>query len=182
MVVKPGDSVAIQFTTQNPSTGALANADSTPTGVLVRNGTNTGESVAVANIATGIYSATVTIPAGYVAGDEVQIRIAATVNGVAGGGVIWQATLDTTRVSEVAGATGSGAISYPIEVEDQAGNPIDGVEVWVTTDSAGNNVVAGTLTTDALGIVTFMLDSGSYYLWRQHGNYNFSNPYAFTVS
>lgn len=77
---------------------------------------------------------------------------------------------------------GSGAVSYPITVNNESSNPIDGVEVWITTDSAGTNVVAGTLSTDASGIVTFMLDAGSYYVWRQKSGYNFTNPVAITVT
>lgn len=77
---------------------------------------------------------------------------------------------------------GSGAVSYPITVNNESSNPIDGVEVWITTDSAGTNVVAGTLSTDASGIVTFMLDAGSYYVWRQKSGYNFANPVAITVT
>jgi hypothetical protein len=181
-VVKPGDLVAIQFTTINPSTGAATDADSAPTGTLIRNGANTAEAVTIANITTGVYSATVTVPSGYVAGDEIQIRVAATVNSVAGQGVVWQTTLDTTRVSEVAGAVGSGAVSTTIEILDSSNNPIDGVEVWITTDSAGSNVVAGTLVTDAFGYATFMLDVGAYYRWAQKAGYNFTNPAAFSVS
>lgn len=181
-VVKPGDTVTVQFTTTNPSTGAAQNADSTPSGVFVRNGVDTAETVTVTNITTGVYSASVVVPAAYVAGDEVQIRIAATVNSVAGQGVVWGTTLDTTRVSEVAGATGTGAISTTVTAQDGSGNPIDGVEVWITTDSAGANVVAGTLVTDAFGNATFMLDAGTYYRWLQKAGYNFTNPSTLVVT
>lgn len=85
-------------------------------------------------------------------------------------------------IAGIGGLAGSGAISFPITVQDEDSNPIDGVEVWVTTDSAGTNVVAGTLSTDASGIVTFMLDAGSYYVWRQKSGYNFTNPVAITVT
>lgn len=79
-------------------------------------------------------------------------------------------------------AVGNGAISFPVTVNDEDSNPIDGVEVWITTDSGGTNVVAGTLSTDALGVATFMLDAGDYYVWRQQSGYNFTNPVAITVS
>ena len=81
-----------------------------------------------------------------------------------------------------ASLAGSGAISFPVTINDEDSNPIDGVEVWITTDSAGSNVIAGTLSTDALGLVTFMLDAGDYYVWRQASGYNFTNPVAITVS
>lgn len=107
MLVKPSDTVSVQFTTQNPTTGAAANADSLPTGVLVRNGDDTAESVSVSNIATGVYKASVTLPADYAAGDEVQLRISATVAAVAGKAVIWSAEVDTARESETYARIGS---------------------------------------------------------------------------
>lgn len=80
------------------------------------------------------------------------------------------------------GVAGPGAISWPITVNDNVGNPIDNVGVWVSTDISGNNVIAGTLYTNASGIVTFMLDAGDYYHWREKGGWNFTNPESFTVS
>jgi hypothetical protein len=76
---------------------------------------------------------------------------------------------------------GAGAITYTFTVDDGV-LPIDGVEVWASTDIGGTNVVAGTKTTDALGQVVFMLDAGTYYAWIQRAGYNFTNPTAFTVS
>lgn len=75
---------------------------------------------------------------------------------------------------------GSGAILYTYTVTS-LGNPVDGVEVWVTTDEAGDNVVAGTLITDAFGVVEFMLDEGDYFVWSQKAGYNFTNPDPVTV-
>lgn len=78
--------------------------------------------------------------------------------------------------------TGSGSISHTITVCDNSGNPLDGVAVWITTDSAGTNIVAGTSYTDTFGNVVFMLDAGAYYGWQQLAGYNFTNPTSFTVS
>jgi len=78
--------------------------------------------------------------------------------------------------------SGSGSISKTLTVTDIDSNPLDGVAVWISTDSAGLNVVAGTRYTDALGKVTFMLDAGTYYAWQQRTSYNFTNPTSFTVS
>jgi hypothetical protein len=55
------------------------------------------------------------------------------------------------------------------------------VDVWITTDEAGENIVARSYT-DASGQVTFMLDAGDYYLWKQLGGYTFTNPEEITVS
>jgi hypothetical protein len=79
--------------------------------------------------------------------------------------------------------TGAGAINYEHSVTDDEDAPLDGVEVWVTTDEVGTNVVAGTKSTDALGKVTFMLDAGTYYFWHQLSGYDFpTDPVEETVS
>jgi hypothetical protein len=78
------------------------------------------------------------------------------------------------------GASGSGSISWPITIDDGL-SPLDGVDVWVSTDSAGTNVVARGYT-NTLGVVTFLLDAGAYYLWKQLSGYTFINPEGITVS
>jgi hypothetical protein len=78
------------------------------------------------------------------------------------------------------GAGGAGATEWDITIL-VSGSPVDGVEVWVTTDAAGTNMVASGVT-DALGVVTFFLDPGTYYAWKQLAGYNFTNPESFTVT
>ena len=76
---------------------------------------------------------------------------------------------------------GSGAITFTLTVNDGS-NPIEGVSVWITTDSEGSNVVAGASPTNSLGQVTFSLDAGTYYQFNQLGGYSFNNPTTITVS
>src|SRR6185369_9612858 len=86
---KPGDTFWVQFVTQRADTGAATNGDSTPTGTVTKNGTDDDAvSVTVTNIDTGRYKATFAIPATYVPGDIVELSIAATVNGIAGKGIV----------------------------------------------------------------------------------------------
>lgn len=75
---------------------------------------------------------------------------------------------------------GPGAAEYEITINDDNGNPLDGVRVWITTDAAGNNVIFNGVT-DTLGKVTPMLDAGSYYAWKQLAGYTFTNPESFTA-
>ncbi len=75
---------------------------------------------------------------------------------------------------------GMGAIAKTVTIT-VSGLPRDGVEVWITTDSAGVNVVASG-TTDALGEVDFMLDAGTYYVWKQLSGVDFTNPETMVVS
>ncbi|HUX02783.1 MAG TPA: hypothetical protein VMY35_17615, partial [Phycisphaerae bacterium] len=85
-------------------------------------------------------------------------------------------------ISGIGGATGSGAVEdtltfYYDVAETQ---PIDGAEVWITNDVAGvdgGSVIAGTLVTDSSGIVTFALDTGTYWVHLQKGGYNFTTTY-----
>ena len=46
--------------------------------------------------------------------------------------------------------------------------PVADAQVWVTTDSSGNSIVAGPFSTDSNGEVLFLLDAGVvYYMWSQ---------------
>jgi hypothetical protein len=65
--------------------------------------------------------------------------------------------------------------------------PIEGVDVWISTDAAGaNQVWFGR--TDAFGVARSlggdlpMLDAGTYYFWSQKGGYSFANPDTEVVS
>jgi hypothetical protein len=76
-------------------------------------------------------------------------------------------------IALVGGSAGAGAESVTITWTDGSGNPVADGDVWITTDAAGSNVVAGTLQTNTSGQATFMLDAGeTYYLFAQHSGYN----------
>jgi hypothetical protein len=82
MSVKSGQAITVLFSTANASTGAAADASSTPTGTLYVNGTANGATVTVTNITTGLYKAALTLPS-LTAGDVVSLRVTATVATVA---------------------------------------------------------------------------------------------------
>lgn len=70
-----------------------------------------------------------------------------------------------------------GAVSYTYTVTSSLdSSPLEGVEIWITTDSSGNNVVWYGVT-DASGIARDeagdlpLLDPGSYYFWKQLSGY-----------
>ena len=100
MTVKSGQAVTVLFATSHPTTGAATNGDALPTGTLYVNGTSNAAVVTVTNITTGVYKAALTLPS-LTAGDVVSLRIAATVNAIAGEGVVWQEVADTERVSDL---------------------------------------------------------------------------------
>jgi len=86
--------------------------------------------------------------------------------------------LQTTLLAQ--NPIGPGSVSQDILIEVD-GLPISGVEVYITSDITGTVVIAGTLLTDATGIVTFQLDPGDYYSWKNKAGYNFTNPQLITV-
>jgi len=93
------------------------------------------------------------------------------------------ATSTRLASSAYAPATGSGSSTYVVTILQPDGlTAIEGCAVWISTDSAGATVVAGTLYTSAAGVATFTIDPGAYYLWRQLGGWNFTNPTAITVT
>ncbi len=266
MTVKTGQLIVGQFVTRDAD-GYLKNADALPVGTLIVDGANNGAVVTIANVSTGVYSRSVTLPA-LTAGQTVQVRIAYTVDTVTSGGVVWQDMADTKLTSDLvdpavatiqsglalqasvddlegrltstragyldnlsagavatasalvthdgkldtvhtdidailadtgtdgvvlkaaglatdavteiaAGVRGTGSSTHVVTVTDGT-NPLDGVAVVISTDTAGSNKVASG-TTGTLGTVTFYLDPGTYYAWMQLSGYNFSNPGTVTV-
>jgi hypothetical protein len=77
---------------------------------------------------------------------------------------------------------GAGAIQTTVTITNsQTSQPIAGAAVWVTTDSGGTNVVAGSLNTNAQGVVTFFLNHGTYCVWCADPGFSANNPTAITV-
>jgi len=161
--VKTGQSVTAVFSTASPTTGAATSADSTPTGTLYVNGTADAASVTVTNITTGRYKAAVTLPT-LAAGDVVDIWIAATVGGVAGGGVVWSAVGDTKRLSDTLSAdvvqiSGDSAAADNLEAAaDGSGYNLGGGSVVAASvTGAVGSVAAGGIT--AASIATGAVDA-----------------------
>ena len=84
MIYTLSETIYVGFTT-NSAAGAAANADALPTAQLVRNGAVDGAvSVTVTNLSTGAYMASFVVPSGYVALDDLQLLVSATIGGVVG--------------------------------------------------------------------------------------------------
>jgi hypothetical protein len=81
------------------------------------------------------------------------------------------------------GLAGAGATLETIHIETAAHAPIPNAGVWLSTDSAGADVIAGTLYTDDAGDVAFMVDIGvSYYVWCDSPRANVTNPTLWAVT
>lgn len=125
---------------------------------------------------TGFYAQTLACtPAnGFEAGKNYNIYITATVGGVTGG---------ITYAFNIASFPKAGATEYLYTVINSATlAPIDGVQVWITTDIAGANVVWSGVT-DIFGVARDTvnnekpwLNTGVFYFWRQLAGYSFANP------
>jgi hypothetical protein len=82
------------------------------------------------------------------------------------------------------GGIGAGSIEFFYYLYTNAlaqTGPIANVNVWVTTDIEGQNIVASSRTND-FGKVTFFLDVGTYYFWRKKSGFDFTNPDTEVVS
>lgn len=78
-------------------------------------------------------------------------------------------------------AAGAGAITWTHTVTNSVNDlPIADTDVWFTSDSAGNDVLASGRTNQN-GAVTVYLDAGTVYVWRQKSGFNFTNPVTETV-
>ena len=101
------------------------------------------------------------------------------------------AVLASFSIENRTGSPQAGAleITYTVKVDDEdTGDPLEGVDVWITTDVEGTNVIWRGVT-DASGILVETagdskpwLDAGTYYFWRQKSGYSFSNPDTETFS
>jgi len=87
-----------------------------------------------------------------------------------------------SAIGAISAPVGHGGSAYTITVTTPTGGTIPNVRVWVTSDPAGEHVIAGTLTTGDNGQVQFMLPTGTAYVWRELAGYTFTNPQPITVS
>ncbi len=81
------------------------------------------------------------------------------------------------KISAISGnSPGSGATEFTYTLLTDPGNdPITDADVWVTSDAPGTTVIASGRT-NQYGVITFYLDPGTVYIWRQKSGYNFTNP------
>lgn len=71
---------------------------------------------------------------------------------------------------------GSGSVNYIYTLTDaETGVPIPGADIRVSTDIAGTIIIASSAT-NTYGEVTFLLDPGTYYFWREKTGWTFTNP------
>lgn len=177
------DNLTFSITTHDPDTGVLTDADSNPTYRIYEDETatpiltGTMAKLDDANT-TGFYTELIAVTAanGFEVGKSYTIYVEATVDADTGG-ISYAFTVRITSIIFPA-----GAVNFTYTITDSAtGLPLDSVEVWVSTDINGTNVIwKGT--TDAFGVARDVnenipaLDVGVHYFWRQRPGYTFSDP------
>ena len=170
-----GNNLTFSICTHDPDTGILTDADNAPayrvyedeTATAILTGTMT---VLDTGNTTGFYTELIacTTANGFEVGKSYTIYIEATVDSDKGG-IAYSFTIPATAAS-----AGANTWTYTL-TNSSTGLPIDGAEVWVTTDILGANIVASG-TTNAYGVCTFMLDTGTVYVWSKKSGYTFINP------
>lgn len=183
-----GDNLVFSVTTHDPDTGVLTDADALPTWRLYED--ETAVPILNGNMAfldaintTGFYTELIACTAanGFEARRSYTIYIEATVGGDTGG-----ICYGFRCLADLPFATGT---EFTYTVTDSAtGNPVDGVEVWISTDLAGANIIWYGVT-DAFGVARDVhgllptLDPGTYYFWKQLAGYiDDDNPDVENVS
>ena len=171
-----GDDIYIPFNTFNSDGASVTCSNLTATDVFIH---KDGDSDTPRNNASGI---TVSIDFGGVAGNHL-VKIETDDETVAGffvNGSNYQVRLEEITVDgqelnvivasfNLKSAKNHGANAFPYylyEDEDEETDPIADCYVWITSDIAGTNVLDDGYT-DVAGLVTFYLDSGTYYVWRK---------------
>jgi hypothetical protein len=91
----------------------------------------------------------------------------------------------TDVLANAALTAGNGSVLYiPNRATDPLGNPLDGVDTLVTTSLTDPTIGRqARATTNPFGLIDpgFMLDPGTYAVWRQRGGDAFDNPEIITV-
>ncbi len=78
---------------------------------------------------------------------------------------------------------GSGASEITVTVTDASANPVGGAIVYLTSDLAGQTIVAGPVFTTAAGLTpTLSVDTGTVYRWASADGFTFTNPQSLTVT
>jgi len=144
MIFILGEAAYVSFTT-NDSTGAAINADSLPTAVLVRNGAVDGAvTVAVANLSTGAYVASFTVPGGYSVGDDLEVLISATVDSIAAKLFKGHGKVDSTTASRAVAGDAMTLADDAITSAKVASSAVAEIQSGLSTlDAAGVRTAVG---------------------------------------
>lgn len=155
------------FVTRDPFSGVLANAVTTPTLTIYRNGTSEGGITStIASLSTGLYKYSYTVDSGWTADDVVNDVISATVAGLAGIAV-YSYTIDATITSRLDSSSYQSPDNASIASISLAVEDIDSTINSITTGSFASSdslpalrAAIDALTPSAQGDVAVNHDTG----------------------
>jgi hypothetical protein len=178
------DFKATGFSTFNAGSDTVTLTAATHTGAVIPTVTDVTNGLTPGNVTVGGYTAAALLELLQTDTGETSASAGSVAKLAQGASGLDSATVTTACETAIdnkgLSGNGIGAETVTITIDDGS-DPLDGAEVWVTTDSIGTNRVASGIS-NASGQVTFMLDTGSYYVWKQLAGYNFTNPSALTVT
>ena len=179
-IYKAGQTYYTEFTTHNEANN-LTNADALPTAAAYKNGIlDAGFVLTVANISTGLYSITGTVPVGYADDDRVSIFVTCAISGATKGGIVDQITVVSSDLSDIEAfmqalrlLSGSHAVTVQF-YRTATTTPIPDVaaDVYDSTETAKLN---GTQLKSAVnGQISFNRDNGTYKVRAMLAGFNFT--------
>jgi hypothetical protein len=123
---------------------------------------------------TGFYAESVacTTANGYEAAKSYNIYITYT---VAGGGSTNGEVISFKVYAADTNIAGAGDYAVTLTIRTTGGTAISGVSVWLNTASDRSSAVAGPMTTDDAGLVTFNLSYTAYNIYCHLAGYTFAN-------
>lgn len=156
-------------------TGLTVTASVYLLGVLKASGIACAE-IGVTGAYSGDFTATPNVAGVY----DVEFFVGAETLSRGGAQIVWNGSKELT-LADVS-SSGAGAIAWDYTLTNSlTGLPIADADVWITSDVGGLNVLASGRT-NASGVVSFMLDAGTIFVWRQKSGWNFTNPDTEVVS
>ena len=167
---KLGDTIYVDFTTQDPTTGQLADADAPPTAAVYEaDGTTTTTAVTVTKRGslTGDYYATFVASTanGFAAGTSYNLVVSATVGGVSQKAAK-RITLDGKRVVDLEDLAAQGVRDAmqlaPTDAGDAEPNSIDSIIALILGDTGTDGVVVGSINPDAIADAGVAPDMDTY--------------------
>ncbi len=176
MIFRAGDAYVCQFTTQSTDTAEATDADSLPTAIANRNGTDDATfSLTVTKLATGRYKVTGTVPAGYASGDIVDIVASAMVSTVSATAIVDRFRVDTALASDVKTSVISGTSTVVDAIADSTTDVQGSVSSGVTSvlnsitsntaevlDAVNDGALLGAITDTAASPTSFKIDPNAF--------------------
>lgn len=152
-----------EFTTSDPATGELTDADSAPTATLRRNESASGVTVTITNLETGRYRASWTNGA-WSAGDRLLLVVSATIGGTTYKETVWEGKIDALANSRLAPTTSGRTLNVTGDGYAEAdAKSIDGSETAATNLKQSSLAVAVCTVVDdeSNTATTFKIDTAS---------------------